>query len=139
MSPSQTRTYSRNYRQPAPDAADFLETIQNIPVLTKIGDLCLVMGKFFGVMAIPAAFIPALNILVIPLIVAWGGFVFIAIALCSVDHFHHKKLATSEDKLVTITDVPETAPQLLEQIRNKFAKPEKDEPVVIIPLAVGRN
>ena len=139
MSPSQTRTYSRNYHQPTPDAADFLETIQKIPVLTKIGALCLIMGKFFGVMAIPAAFIPALNILVIPFIVAWGGFVFIAIALCSVDHFHHKKLATSEDKLVTITDAAETAPQLIDQTRDKLAKPEEDEPVVIIPLAVGRN
>lgn len=139
MSPSQTRTYSRNYRQPVPDAADFLETIQKIPVLTKIGALCLVMGKFFGVMAIPAAFIPALNILVVPFIVAWGGFVFIAIALCSVDHFHHKKLATSDDKLVTITEIPEEAPQLLDQLRKKFSKPEEDDAVVIIPLAVGRS
>lgn len=104
-----------NYHQPATDATDFLEIIQNIPVLTKIGALCLVMGKFFGIMAIPAAFIPALNILVIPFVVAWGGFVFIAIALCSVDHFYHKKLATSDDKLVTITEVPETAPQLLDR------------------------
>ncbi len=139
MSPSQTRTYSRNYRQPAPDAANFIETIQKIPVLTKIGALCLVMGKFFGIMAIPAAFIPALNILVIPFIVAWGGFVFIAIALCSVDHFHHKKLATSDDKLVTITDVPESTPQLLDQLRQRFTKPETAEPVAIIPLAVGHN
>ncbi len=139
MSPSQTRTYSRHYHQQTPDAADFLETIQKIPVLTKIGALCLVMGKFFGVMAIPAAFIPALNILVVPFIVAWGGFVFIAIALCSVDHFHHKKLATSEDKLVTITDIPETEPQLLDQLRQRFTKSEADEPVVVIPLAVGRN
>jgi hypothetical protein len=139
MSPSQTRIYSRNYRQPTPDAADFLETIQKIPVLTKIGALCLIMGKFFGIMAIPAAFIPELNILAIPFIVAWGGFVFIAIVLCSVDHFHHKKLATSDDKLVTITDVPETSPQLLGQLRQQFTKPEEDEPVVIIPLTVGRN
>lgn len=139
MSPSQTRTYSRNYHQPTPDAGDFLDMVQKIPVLTKVGALCLIMGKFFGVMAIPAAFIPALNILVVPFIVAWGGFVFIAIALCSVDHFHHKKLATREDKLVTITEVPETAPQLLDQIRQRFAKQEEDEPVVIIPLAVGHN
>ncbi|MCK5681282.1 hypothetical protein KAI46_10785 [bacterium] len=127
MSPSQARTYSRNYSQHTADtdAADFLELIQQISVLTKIGAVCLVMGKFFGIMAIPAAFIPALNILVFPLIVMWGGFVILSIVLCSVDHFRKKKLA----------DNAEAAPQL----QHELEKQVSDAPAIIIPLAVGQN
>jgi len=127
MSPSQARTYSRNYSQHTSDtdAADFLELIQQISLLTKIGAVCLVMGKFFGIMAIPAAFIPALNILVFPLIVMWGGFVMLSIVLCSVDHFRKKKLA----------DKAEEAPQLQQELE----KLVNDAPAIIIPLAVGQN
>ena len=90
MSPSQRRTYSHNYGYQNDDPADMLEVIQKIPTLTKIGAICLVMGKFMGIMAIPAAFIPSLNVLVVPLIIIWGSFVFLSVALCSVDHFRKR-------------------------------------------------
>lgn len=127
MTPSQIRSYSRSYNHQPREAADFLEIIQSIPTLTKLGAVFLVMGKFMGVMAIPAAFIPSLNVLVVPLIFAWGSLVFCAIGLCSVDHFRKKKAAqaAAEESLVS-----EESIELYEQLENQGA--------VIIPLAVGQ-
>ncbi len=130
MSPSQIRSYSRTYSQYNSDATDFLEIIQKIPTLTKIGALCLVMGKFMGVMAIMVAFIPELNVLVAPLVMAWGGFVFIAIILCSTDHFRRKKSAGNMEKQ-TVTSELET-----DLIRKQA---ENEIPVTVIPLIIGQN
>ena len=130
MSPSQIRSYSRTYSQYNSDATDFLEIIQKIPTLTKIGALCLVMGKFMGVMAIMVAFIPELNVLVAPLVMAWGGFVFIAIILCSTDHFRQKKSAGNMEKQ-TVTSELET-----DLIRKQA---ENEIPVTVIPLIIGQN
>lgn len=129
MTPSQIRSYSRNYGYQSNESTDIFELIQSIPTLTKIGAICLVLGKFFGVMAIPAAFIPALNILVVPLVIAWGSFVFFAIALCSVDHFKKKKLE-SQKKTVE--------PELHEHVLHELDQ-EDVASAVIIPLAVGQN
>jgi uncharacterized membrane-anchored protein len=136
MSPSQIRSYSRNYSQYNTDAADFLEIIQKIPTLTKMGAICLVMGKFMGVMAIMVAFIPELNILVAPLVIAWGGFVLIAIVLCSTDHFRQKKQVNSKKKLAAADRIAaEQASKLCPEIEPT----EESEPVVVIPLAIGQN
>ncbi len=130
MSPSQIRSYSRTYSQYNSDSVDFLEIVQKIPTLTKIGALCLVMGKFMGVMAIMVAFIPELNVLVAPLVMAWGGFVFIAIVLCSTDHFRQKKSANNIEEQA-VADELETE---LTHDQN-----ESDVPVTVIPLIIGQN
>ena len=130
MSPSQTRTYSRNYSPYNSDTGDFIEIIQKIPTLTKIGAICLVMGKLMGVMAIMVAFIPELNILVVPLVIGWGGFVFIAIVLCSTDHFRQKKQAHNRKDLTAESELETEATQ---------NQTENDVPIVVIPLAIGQN
>jgi len=138
MGSSQKRSYNRSYDYQDNDSTDIFELIQSIPTLTKIGAICLVLGKFFGVMAIPAAFIPALNILVVPLIFAWGSFVFFAIALCSVDHFKKKKLGSQKEKQAEVTAMIEETPELRDQILHELNQ-EEIESAVIIPLAVGQR
>jgi hypothetical protein len=135
MSPSQNRTYSRNYGYQNDESTDIIELIQSIPTLTKIGAIFLFMGKFMGIMAIPAAFIPALNILVIPLIIAWGGLVFISITLCSVDHFQKKKLEAKKEKIDTITTTIEETSQLKDQLQEN--EHEVDNQTIIIPLSIS--
>lgn len=139
MSPSQVRTYSRHYDHQTSDDADFFEMVQKIPTLTKMGAVCLVVGKFMGIMAITVAFIPALNLLVVPLVVAWGGFVFISIVLCSTDHFRRKKLAENKEKLAAVTDITAEIPELQEQLLQELKEQENVESAVIIPLAVGQS
>lgn len=134
MSPSQTRAYKHNYGYQNDESADILEIIQKIPTLTKIGAVCLVMGKFFGIMAIPAAFIPALNILVIPLVITWGGLVFLAVALCSVDHFQKKKLEENTVKTNSSSATIEEIPQLRDQLLDYEDK--TDNPTIVIPIRI---
>lgn len=138
MTPSQIRTYSRNYGYQDDDSADILEIIQKIPTLTKIGAICLVMGKFMGIMAIPAAFIPSLNILVVPLIIAWGSFVFLSVALCSVDHFRKRKLETNQEKMDAISAMIDETPELRNQLMDELDQQEEGS-AVIIPLTVGQH
>ncbi len=138
MTPSQARINSCNYGYQDDKSTDIFEMIQSIPTLTKIGAICLVLGKCFGIMAIPAAFIPALNILVVPLILVWGSFVFIAIALCSVDHFKKKKLETQNEKKDIIASMIEETPELRDQIVDEFEQVGMGS-AVIVPLAVGQR
>ncbi len=135
MTPSQNRTYSRSYDYQNDESTDIIELVQSIPTLTKIGALFLVMGKFMGIMAIPAAFIPALNILVVPLIIAWGGLVFVSIILCSVDHFQKKKLEANQEKIDTITTTIEETSQLKDQLQEN--EHEVDNQTIIIPLSIS--
>ena len=135
MSPSQIRSYSRSYGYQNDESKDIIELIQSIPTLTKIGAIFLVMGKFMGIMAIPAAFIPSLNILVVPLIVSWGGFVFISIVLCSVDHFQKKKLEANKEKVSPTSATIVELPQLLYQLPEN--QTETESPTGIIPLSVS--
>ena len=55
------RPQIRGYRTPYKplEISDIGNIIEQIPTLTKIGGICLVTGKFAGVLAIPAIFIPA--------------------------------------------------------------------------------
>lgn len=135
MCPSQSRTYQRNYSYQNDESTDIIELIQSIPTLTKLGAIFLVMGKFMGIMAIPAAFIPSLNILVVPLIIGWGGFVFICIVLCSVDHFQKKKLEANKEKIDTITTTIEETSQLKDQLQKN--EHEVDNQTIIIPLSIS--
>ena len=134
MSPSQVRSYSRNYSRYNEDAADFLEIIQKIPTLTKMGAICLVMGKFMGVMAIMVAFIPELNILVAPLVIAWGSFVLIAIVLCSTDHFRQKKLAESKQKRVVADKL---SAEQTSRLQPGIDSVEESDSITIIPLLIN--
>ena len=138
MSPSRTRTYSRNYGYKDDESGDIFELIQSIPTLTKIGAICLVLGKFMGVMAIMVAFIPSLNILVIPLIFAWGSLVLVSIALCSVDHFRKKKLESNKEKMETIATMVQESPKLQDQVMDELHN-EETESAVIIPLTVSQR
>ncbi|MBN2808834.1 MAG: hypothetical protein JXR80_05005 [Deltaproteobacteria bacterium] len=139
MSPSQIRSYSRSYSCQNNDSADIFELIQSIPTLTKIGAVCLVLGKFMGIMAIPAAFIPSLNILVIPLIFAWGSLVFCAIALCSVDHFKKKRVESRKQTVTDITALLQGSSALSEEETLEELGQEVLESAVIIPFAVGQR
>ena len=138
MTPSQIRTYHRNYDHHSDNSTDILEIIQKIPTMTKIGAICLVMGKFFGILAIPAAFIPSLNILVVPLIITWGSFVFVSIALCSADHFRKKKLETNKEKMDAISSMIEESTELKDQLLHEL-DPQEERSATIIPLAVGHR
>jgi len=100
MTSSQIRTYSRSYRAIGNEPADFIAIIQSISPLTRVGALCFVFGKLMGILAIPAAFIPALNAFVVPLVIIWGSMVFTAIILCSVDHYRKKRAGNSANKIV---------------------------------------
>ncbi|MCD6532948.1 MAG: hypothetical protein J7L25_02570 [Deltaproteobacteria bacterium] len=131
MSPSQIRNYSRNHGYQNDESTDALEIIQSIPTLTKLGAIFLVMGKFMGIMAIPAAFIPALNMLVIPLVIAWGGMVFISIILCSVDHFQKKKIVANQEKRTSISTATENIHELQEN------EDKVENPTIIIPLTMS--
>ncbi|MCD6292926.1 MAG: hypothetical protein J7M09_05660 [Deltaproteobacteria bacterium] len=132
MTPSQIRTYSRNYGYQNDSSTDVIGLIQSIPTLTKLGAVFLVLGKFMGIMAIPAAFIPELNLLVVPLLIAWGGFVFISIVLCSVDHFQKKKL---ESKRESIAPVPVTT--TLKNTSQLHEDSETEHTPFIIPLSIS--
>ncbi|MBN2705848.1 MAG: hypothetical protein JXR89_05340 [Deltaproteobacteria bacterium] len=138
MTPSQIRTYSRNYDFQQKEAADFIEIVQSIPTLTRLGAVLLVMGKLMGVMAIPAAFIPSLNILVVPLIFAWGSLVFCSIALCSVDHFRKKKARSEKEQMELIATMIEETPALREKLQEELENGHSNRSAVIIPLAVGQ-
>ena len=138
MTPSQIRTYNRNRTYQRDESAGMLEIIEKIPTLTKIGAICLVMGKFIAILAITAAFIPSLNMLAVPLIIMWGSMVFISVALCSIDHFRKRKLETNEEKMDTIAAMIEESPQLRDQLLDELNQ-QDEESAVIIPLAVGKR
>ena len=102
------------------NVSDIGSMIEAIPTLTKIGGVCLVTGKFFGVLAIPAVFIPALNSVAIFLVIAWGGLVFTSIALCSYEHFREKKVETKSEKMAILNQFISKNPALREQLASEF-------------------
>ncbi|MBN2808292.1 MAG: hypothetical protein JXR80_02235 [Deltaproteobacteria bacterium] len=100
MSRPQVRGYKNSYS--SLNITDIGKIIEEIPTLTKLGGVCLVTGKFVGILAIPAVFIPALNSLAIFLVITWGGLVFTSIALCSYEHFREKKICTDQEKIALV-------------------------------------
>ncbi len=132
MTASQIRRYSQGYQAIGNEPADFLAVIHAISPMTRVGALCFIFGKFMGILAIPAAFIPALNLFVIPLVIIWGSMVFTAIVLCSVDHYRKKKAEAGTETTLTkvgsgVTTTADIAEESLEI-----------EPI-IIPLATVRS
>ena len=79
-----------NYMAPK-EKPSYMEIIQSISFLTKVGALFLITGKIFMFMAVAGIFVPSLNAYAIPCTIIWGGFVFTSIILCSVDHYIHKR------------------------------------------------
>jgi len=128
MTSSQMRYYSNNYPGGFEQTTDFLGIIQSISPLTRVGALCFIFGKIMGILALPAAFIPALNLFVVPLVIIWGSMVFTAIALCSVDHYRKRRAETDNEKITTRHD----------NQNSELLGIETEEPV-IIPLSIGRT
>ncbi len=69
------------------EKTSYMEIIQSISFLTKLGALCLIAGKFFMLIAITGIFVPTLNAYAIPCTIIWGSLVFTSIVLCSTDHY----------------------------------------------------
>ena len=128
MTSSQLRYYRSNFNAVYDQPRDFLEIVHSISPLTRVGALCFIFGKLVGILALPAAFIPSLNILVVPLVIIWGGMVLTAICLCSVDHYR-KQENESEHQQNSATET--------------HVQPECDEiaeiGTVVIPLTVTRQ
>ena len=131
MTASQIRTYSRGYHAISNEPTDFITVIQSISPLTRVGALCFIFGKFMGILAIPAAFIPSLNLFVVPLVIIWGSMVFTAIILCSADHYRKKKAET------TAGEVDNHA---FAEIESRLSQPENEEEMqpIVIPLIAAR-
>jgi hypothetical protein len=127
MTSSQIRYYRNNVNAVYEQPCDFFEIIHSISPLTRVGALCFIFGKFMGILALPAAFIPSLNMFVVPLVIIWGSMVFTAIGLCSIDHYRKKK---NEPELQTTKDTHEQ--------QESKPLPLYEEEAVIIPLSVSQ-
>ena len=125
MTSSQIRYYRNNYNAVYDQPRDFLEIIHSISPLTRVGALCFIFGKLMGILALPAAFIPSLNMFVVPLVIIWGSMVFTAIGLCSIDHYRKKRNEAAPQ---------ETTSETYEQHESEAL----DAIETIIPLSVSR-
>ncbi len=90
--------------------------ISGLPTLTKIGGACLIAGKFVGLLAIPAVFIPALHSIGIILVITWGALVFTSIILCSYEHFRKKDHETTQEKVLLLQKLLKENPALIEEL-----------------------
>ncbi|MBN2705991.1 MAG: hypothetical protein JXR89_06095 [Deltaproteobacteria bacterium] len=129
------RPQVRGYSRPSHnlEARDFATIISKVPPLTQMGAVCLICGKFVGLLAVPAVFIPALNSLAIFLVCSWGGLVFCAIALCSYEHFREKKVSDNQEKMALISELLHENPGLRHQLKDELEEEEQrryqlDEP-----------
>lgn len=84
---------------PQKEKTSYMEIIQSISFLTKLGALSLITGKFFMFIAVAGIFVPSLNAYAIPCTIIWGALVFTSIILCSVDHYIHKHKKVGEGNL----------------------------------------
>jgi hypothetical protein len=78
-------------KSPSQKKGSYMEIIQSISFLTKLGALCLITGKLFMFIAVAGIFVPALNAYAIPCTIIWGSLVFTSIILCSVDHYINRR------------------------------------------------
>ena len=113
---------------PQYEDTDFRDVLKGISPLTTVGAGCFVAGKLFGILAIPAVFIPSLNIFAIPLIVCWGSLVFTTIVVCSFDHFVISKKNTelSQSKAAEVQTWLAEHPDLREEILADLRQEQKD-------------
>ncbi len=114
---------------PPPQNTDFIDILKNITPLTKIGAVCFVAGKLFGVLAIPAVFISSLNMFAIPLIICWGSLILTTIVLCSVDHFivSKRRAVATQNKAAEVQSWLAQHPELREQILAELQENENDK------------
>lgn len=117
-------------QEPSHENVDFRNILKDISLLTKVGAGFFVAGKLFGILAIPAVFIPSLNIFVIPLIICWGSFIFATIVICSYDHFviSKRKAETSLNKAAEIQTWLAEHPGLREEILADLLAKEQEIP-----------
>jgi len=107
----------QSVRYPGRNQADIIGVINNLPILTKLGGGCLIVGKFVGLLAIPAVFIPSLHSLGIILIITWGSLVFTSIVFCSYEHFREKKVGRNEgQKMALIQELLAENPDLRREL-----------------------
>lgn len=129
----------RGYSPPATphQDMDFTDILKNITPLTKIGAICLVAGKLFGILAIPAVFIPSLNMFAIPLIICWGSLVVTTIVLCSVDHFilSKKRDAAVQGKAAEVQSWLAQHPDLREQILTELQQEEENPESKVVNIS----
>ncbi len=113
---------------PQHEDTDFRDVLKGISPLTKVGAGCFVAGKLFGILAIPAVFIPSLNIFAIPLIVCWGSLVFTTIVVCSFDHFviSKRNAEASQNKAVEVQTWLAEHPDLREEILADLLQEQKE-------------
>jgi hypothetical protein len=120
----------KGYRDQTPqhEDTDFRDVLKGISPLTKVGAGCFVAGKLFGILAIPAVFIPSLNILAIPLIVCWGSLIFTTIVVCSFDHFviNKKNAEASQSKAAEVQTWLAEHPDLREEILADLLQEQKE-------------
>ena len=120
---------NRSYRGYQPqrrnlEINDITSMINKTPALTQMGAVCLICGKFVGLLAIPCVFIPELNCLAVFLLCSWGGLVFSSIALCSYEHFREKKIDGEQEKLAFISDLLHERPELKKHLADSLQEEE---------------
>ncbi|NPA25959.1 MAG: hypothetical protein GXO34_09050 [Deltaproteobacteria bacterium] len=131
MNKPSVRGYQPAYGPHARQQTDIISIIASIPPLTRVGGLCLIAGKFVGLLAIPAVFIPSLNAIGIILVITWGALVFTAIVLCSYEHFRSRKVENETEKMALIKELiaenPSLREQLSESLKSNDGEPEDEE------------
>ncbi len=116
MNRPRVRGYQPVYNSSLQKQTDIISIVSSIPPLTRVGGVCLIAGKFVGLLAIPAVFIPSLQSIGIILVITWGALVFTAIVLCSYEHFRNQKIDTETAKMSLIQEMISTSPELREQL-----------------------
>ncbi|HDL08326.1 MAG TPA: hypothetical protein ENG35_06260 [Desulfobacteraceae bacterium] len=113
---------------PQHEHTDFRDILKGISPLTKVGAGCFVAGKLFGILAIPAVFIPSLNIFAIPLIVCWGSLIFTTIVVCSFDHFvvSKKNAEETQSKAAEVQTWLAEHPDIREEILADLRQEQKE-------------
>jgi len=113
---------------PQHEHTDFRDVLKGISPLTKVGAGCFVAGKLFGILAIPAVFIPSLNIFAIPLIVCWGSLIFTTIVVCSFDHFvvSKKNAEETQSKAAEVQTWLAEHPDIREEILADLRQEQKE-------------
>jgi len=96
---------------------DYKNILESITPLTKIGIVIFIIGKIIGIMAVPAVFIPTLQMFAIPLIICWSSCIIVTIGICTYDHFKKTNQDyKGKDKIEQIKKWLNENPDLKDQI-----------------------
>ena len=127
MERPRVRGYRPVYGPAAQKQTDIISIIATIPPLTRVGGVCLIAGKFVGLLAVPAVFIPSLHSIGIILVITWGALVFTSIVLCSYEHFRSTKVESKTEKIALIQGLIAENPDLREELINSLESDENPE------------